>query len=249
MRIFLFAVAALAMSLSFAPSASRAAVETIVEVNATQTVHFANRTLAEIQATVPGGAVMPPNAPSSSNYWGDAYQANTIPAYVDLTGMGPVLNISAIGSWKATNAASATGPEGNGVVVLTQGVYAELGVSQLQASLNTLVGVFTTDTSPTVGSVTPATLSTLLSSDMTTPELNQAFAIGALLNGIQIPEGATGLWLGIHNGYDWSGGTGSVTVTVEGVPEPASLAVWSILGAVGMAYGYRRRKAGEPAAV
>lgn len=244
MRIFNFAVVAVALTMLWTAPA-RAAVETIVTVDATDTVHFANRNLGQIQATVPNGAIIPPNAPSSSNYWGDAYEGSTLPAFVDVTGMGPILNISAVGTWQATNALAASGPGGNGVLVLTQGVYAELGVSQLHAALNTLVGVFTTDTSPIVGSVTPATLSTLVGDDMTTPELNQAFAIGALLNGIVVPEGATGLWLGIHNGYDWSGGQGSVTVTVEGVPEPASLAVWSILGLCGAAYARRRKQTVE----
>lgn len=246
MRVWMFRLAVTAL-LGLAPLAVEAGVEANISVNANQTVHWANHTLGEIQTTVPPFAQMPPSGPNSSNYWGDAYDPGTIPGYIDLADFGDLITITASGEWDSGQPGSiVSGPEGNGIFTITQGAYAIMGVSQLGASLNTLVGVFTTDSTPNIGDVTPPILNTLLGDDMTNPLLNQAFAIGALLEGIHIPVGATRLYLGLHNSHAWTNAQGSVDVTVEAIPEPASLIVWGMLGAAGIA-AYRRRRKREVA--
>jgi len=72
----------------------------------------------------------------------------------------------------------------------------------------------------------PAALA--LGDDMTHPLLQQTFVIGASLQNIGIPTGATRLFFGLNNGYEWSNNVGAVDVTV--VPAPAAI----LLGLLGL---------------
>ena len=49
---------------------------------------------------------------------------------------------------------------------------------------------------------------------MDVPELQQAFAIGSSLEHITVPEGATRLFLGHNDGYEWNNNVDLLEVTV-----------------------------------
>ncbi|QGJ68484.1 Hypothetical protein PBC10988_1430 [Planctomycetales bacterium 10988] len=238
------------MGLLVTPFVTNAAIETTITVEASHTAHYAGQTPLSLGAgaaiTGPFGFLVPPTA---YNQWMDPYQAaDTIPGFVDLTGFGSLIEVSAVGTWDNGNEGGASGPGGNGVFRTTQGVYSSFGISQLSADLNTLVGVFIDETNvPWIFDTPPAALSEGVHS-MTSPELNQIFAIGDLLTMINVPTGATRLYLGMHSEYDWTAASGSVDATVKAVPEPSSLIIWSALGLGGAAIGYRNRKKKQPEA-
>ena len=121
------------------------------------------------------------------------------------------VSISATGLWTHTSSSNPedwSGPGGKAGSEKTQDQYDDLGISLLTTGLDTLVGVFLTDDPPD-SEATPAELSTVT----TTPALQQAFIIGASLADITVPDGATRLFLGHHDGYEWSNNQGEVEVT------------------------------------
>jgi len=125
-----------------------------------------------------------------------------------------MISISAEGTWGHVEGMESS-PEGrsDGFCDNTQDPYVNLGgISRVIAPLNTLIGVFLTDAAPDPAAL-PTSL-TLGADDMTTPGLQQAFAIGSNLEYIHVPEGATRLFLGINDGYEWSNNVGSVNVTI-----------------------------------
>jgi hypothetical protein len=131
----------------------------------------------------------------------------SIPPFIEVCG-GGTLSISAAGTWGHP---PLSGPNGYGVSELTLEQYDDLGISLLTADLNMLVGVFLTDDPPDPGATPP---SLTFGDDMTSPELQQAFVIGSSLSDIQVPSGATRLFFGLHDGYEWSNNTGEVEVEV-----------------------------------
>ena len=166
--------------------------------------------------------------------------ASTIPQYVDVTAWaaaGLNLNISATGSW-AHHPWEQTGPDGYGLNSLTHEEYDNLGISLLDAPLNSLVGVF-------LGSGLPDPFATPISLTagidvMTSPLLQQGFVIGSSLNNIIIPTGATRLFLGLHDGYQWWNNNGDMVVTVTPIPAPGAILLGSI--GVGLVGWLRRRR-------
>jgi hypothetical protein len=74
-------------------------------------------------------------------------------------------------------------------------------------------------------------------SDMTSPLLQQTFVIGSSLQNITIPSGATRLFFGLNNGYEWTNNVGALDVSV--VPAPAAV----LLGMLGLSVaGVKLRK-------
>jgi len=153
-------------------------------------------------------------AGQSTVFWGFEHNEtdDSLPPWVEVCG-GGMLSITAAGEW-GHDPGALSGPEGkDGGNTYTESQYLKPGISRVIAPLNMLVGVFLADDKPEVGSAPPDL--ELGVDDMTTPQLQQAFAIGAELFDIQVPVGATRLFLGLNDGYEWSNNVGEVYVVVS----------------------------------
>jgi hypothetical protein len=175
--------------------------------------------------------------------WSGAYErteadrtaASLIPPYVDVTGWEGIASITATGLWAHGPHCTYSDADGYGANQLTQSQYNTFGISLLNVPYNSLVGVFLTDSAPS----TPGPSSLTLGDDMTNPLLQQAFVIGSSLEGITIPSGATRLFFGLHNGYEWWNNDGDMSVTVTPIPAPGAI----LLGGIGVGLvGWLRRR-------
>jgi hypothetical protein len=153
---------------------------------------------------------------------------------------------------------AAYGPDGNlnpnlGLRHHFQG--AQNGISDISAPHNSLIGVFLGSDQPNLNSPPPALdFSTRTSQDYLalSPLLQQVFYIGdgltggadALLQQIMVPTGATSLYLGTMDGWEWNNNGGSFTLKVESnpdpVPEPGSFILLGT-GLGGLAFAYWRK--------
>ena len=234
MRLISWAVASVAIV--FCPQTIQASV-TLGDftVNGKQSVTFADRTQAELQAIADAA---PAGTDRLSDLQTDISDYNNIkPTEISILGY-EAISISADGQWMHTPSGG-TGPGGiDGNSRTTAAAYQLFGISGMAADLNTLVGVFLSDTIPDPSS-TPPLLSNLAGDDMSNPDIAQTFAIGESLSDIIVPVGATRLFLGMHDGREWINNSGFVTVTAEAVPEPSTILVWSLLGLIGL-IGYKK---------
>jgi hypothetical protein len=104
---------------------------------------------------------------------------------------------------------------------------AENGISGFTAPLNSLVGVFLSDAQPNL-SPPPADFPYLPSGGTVSPQVQQVFFIGDGLTGtgsgavqqFVVPRGATRLFLGTWDGYEWNNNFGSFGVIVGISPTP-----------------------------
>lgn len=233
MKHFIFGLLALLVV-----SAVQPAQGSVHTVDGTQTVYLAGRTQAELSAIA---ATADPGAFGTPFLLGDIADFSlTSPDAIDVSGFSSI-SITAAGLWSHTPTLG-TGPDGVvGTSFTSEPEYGLFGISLVNARLNMLVGVFLSDAVPDPGS-TPAMLDEIAGDDMTSPVLNQTFAIGSSLEDIVTPDGATRLYLGLHNGWEWNNNAGSVTVNIEGVPEPTTLAIWSLLASLGLSVCWRRRQ-------
>lgn len=194
---------------------------TEVTVPGTSCIYFAGQ--EDLSVFVPSG---------DSDFDADvADAADTMPVWVDVTGLGDMISITATGTW-GHDPSWTSGPDGRAANDPTRAVYTDLGISAVSGGqLNALIGVFLTDVAPSLADVPDSLVWGM--DDMASPELQQAFVIGASLSGITVPVGATRLFLGLNNGYEWNNNVGELTVRVVPVPAAVLLGVLG-LGAAGI---------------
>ena len=115
--------------------------------------------------------------------------------------------------------------------------------------LSSLIGVFLNDTQPSL-SPAPGSLDFSVAGGMDfvslSPLLKQAFFIGdgstasATVQQFLIPAGATRLFLGTMDGFEWNNNGGSLSVTITSIPEPATLILFGA-GLVAISIVRKRR--------
>ena len=204
------------------------------------------------------------SVPGTSNPWLAGMPAGATASILDVapaqspaqvTGLafapGDALRFSAVGSTDHCSPGSCglAGAEGD----LGEGSYAhaagpENGIGNVTALIDSLIGVFLDGNVPSGVAPSGLDFSTALSRDFATlsPLLKQPFYIGdgfrndgVTVQSFLVPAGATRLFLGTMDGYDWWNNVGSLTVTVALVPEPGSVA---LLGLAFAALGFSRRR-------
>ena len=169
----------------------------------------------------------------------DTIDPDTMPPYIDVTGLcGTISSITAVGEW-GHGPGIFSGPDGYAGYDPTHQEYIDLGISPvIDTPLNALVGVFLTDAVPVSLSAPPSL--TYGVSDMTSPLLQQTFVIGSNLENITIPAGATRLFFGLNDGYEWTNNVGELSVTISTIPAPGAILLGSI--GVGFVSWLRRRR-------
>ena len=201
-----------------------------VTVKGTSCIYFAGRTQGQLEAVSVTG---------DGSYYvlGDIHDySKTAPIGIDVAALGSLISISATGKWGHWSGGQ-TGPDGYQDPDFSKKAYQLFGISSPKAKKNALVGVFLSGVPDPAA--TPPSL--IFGTDpMTTPLLNQTFVIGSSLDNIVIPDGATTLYFGLHNGYEWNNNVGEVSVTITPVPEPGTLSLLG-LGVLSFA-GLSRRK-------
>lgn len=115
--------------------------------------------------------------------------------------------------------------DGNTTNIVTNSAGAENGKQNLRAPINSVIAVFLTDATPTGVSGLPEALdfSTTASRDFASlsPKIGQTFFIGdgrrdnGELQRFVIPAGATRLYIGTMDGYEWNNNVGGFTVVAS----------------------------------
>jgi Flp pilus assembly protein TadG len=139
---------------------------------------------------------------------------------------GEALTFDAI-SGTGTNGSGLTvvGPDGNTGQILSNDAGAEHGKSNITAPINAVIGVFLDDSVPSGTTPPNLNFSTAASRDFETlsPKLRQMFFLGdgKTSTGVQqqfvVPPGATRLFIGKMDGYEWNNNIGSSNVTFHRV--------------------------------
>jgi len=120
-------------------------------------------------------------------------------------------------------------PDGNLGWIVSNFGGAEHGKSNLTAPINAVVGLFLDDNVPTTEGATPPDLdfSTDASRDFSSlsPKLRQPFFIGdgrksdGTVQSFVVPNGATRLFIGTMDGYEWNNNVGGYITTIHRIPQ------------------------------
>ena len=192
-----------------------------VSVSGKHSVYFAGQESSELSLLSdfygdPANVLPGLGTPASPQFLRDLNDSLIIPNAFDIRGFAEVIDITGVGTW-GHNRNLQSGPDGReGVSSLTVADYSIFGISRLEANLNSLMGVFLAEgvTSPPA----PGTLSQVNGDSMRRPDIGQAFAIGRNLENITVPDTATHLYLGLHDGDDWTNNVGTVDATISARP-------------------------------
>ena len=167
-------------------------------------------------------------------------------APLEITGItsGLTYTFTVGGSVSNTGTLSSLSPDGGSYTAHRNG--AQNGISDITAPINSLIGVFLDSDIPVSGDAS-ITLNfntsgkAHLGTDFTTlaPALNQVFFIGDGLATIKdgkstttlaqtfiAPTDATRLFLGSMDAFEWNNNSGSFSVTLTAIPEPATYAAF-----------------------
>lgn len=139
-----------------------------------------------------------------------------LPPVVRLEG-GTTVVLSATGCTSVTPSGCKPA-DGAATNVRSRSGYEQFGISLLTTRVSALMGVFLTDEPPSLPA--PARLTGGPGAVVTQPLLQQAFYIGAGPVTIQVPAGATRLFLGTNDGYEWRNNSGMLEVTISGQKGP-----------------------------
>jgi len=161
-----------------------------------------------------------------------------IPPFIDITSWetsGIKMSITATGLWGHHPVLFYhSGPDGYSWTFIGE-EYTKFGISRLYAPYNSLVGVFLSDEPPNPDATPPGLTAGV--DNMTTPMLQQAFVIGSNLENITIPSGATRLFFGLQDTWQWWNNDGDMDVTI--IPEPGTIL---FVGLGGLALLRRRKR-------
>jgi hypothetical protein len=167
------------------------------------------------------------------------------PVYAAEVVAGATITISNVQGW-VENFPASSGDNANGDATNAQTVGSFNGISGFSnAPINALVGVFLgSSISPTA----PASLD-LSGGPISDPALQQIFLIGAGPDSFVAPTGATSLYLGTIDGYQWNNNSGAFSLDLSGgVPEPSTWAMMLVgFGGLGAAMRSRRKQAAATA--
>lgn len=128
----------------------------------------------------------------------------------------------------ANNLSSATlyGGDGNTGWIVNNFGGSEHSKSNINAPINSVIAVFLNDNTPSGPAPTSLDFSTTSSRNFSTlsPQLNQVFFIGdgrrdnGDIQQFVVPNGATRLYVGTMDGYEWNNNIGGFTVTATTTP-------------------------------
>lgn len=210
----------------------------------------------------PVSAQVPLTVPGTSNLWlagmpdgttadGGDIAPNQSPVFVNvnLTSGGWVEFSGVTGGVAYGANAPLNGPDGSLGDIITHRAGAEHAKSDLTAPQCALIGVFLDNNIPagTAPNALNFSSATLRDYATLTPLLRQTFFIGdGLTSGggqqrIFAPNGATRLFVGTMDQYQWNNNVGSFSMTVRAVPAPSALATALIGAASGAVLLMRRR--------
>lgn len=203
---------------------------------------------ATVSLAVPGTsdiwlAGMPNGSSASGNDLAPAQ--SPVLVNIDLGGANSI-SFSVVGQVSNGPCCALVGPDGANFVSHSAG--AQNGISDVLAPHNSLVGVFLDENQPDFSSA-PGFLNFKSSGTHFAefqPELKQVFFIGdgiadiGLSQIFKVPLGATRLFLGTMDQYEWSNNIGSFNVQVTVVPLPPAL--WQFGSALAGLVGIGRRQ-------
>jgi Flp pilus assembly protein TadG len=178
-------------------------------------------------AGMPSGTVANPGNPHNNPDYAPSaspQQVNGVPLIA-----GQALTFDSInGGANNFNSTTLYTPDGNTGWIVNNFGGAEHGKSNLTAPINAVIGVFLDDQQPNLAGAVPSSLdfSTAASRDFSSlsPQLRQPFFVGdgrkndGTVQQFVVPPGATRLFIGTMDGYEWNNNVGGYTTTIHRIP-------------------------------